>query len=355
MNKTLVKRLSIAVFAILLIAIITIPKLKSGNEEKGAAPSVRGGVIPVTIKVIKPENFTNKLQVSGSVIGNEEVQLRSEISGKVISIGFAEGARVNKGDLLVKVNDADLQAQLRKAEVEKKNASDKEYRQKILLSKDGISKETYETALNDLDASIAGIENIKAQIAKTEVRAPFNGIIGLRYISEGSYVTPSTQIASLQNSNPVKIDFSIPQRYANEISAGNLVQLKTAAGKTFTAKVYAIEPKVDPATRALQARAICNNDRGELIPGSYVSVEVSLNSVKNAVTIPTQALSLDISGERVFVFKNGIAVPTKVESGIRTESEVQITNGINVGDSIITSGIMQMRPRAKVRVLSIEK
>ncbi|KAF0158795.1 MAG: efflux transporter rnd family mfp subunit, partial [Ignavibacteria bacterium] len=184
---------------------------------------------------------------------------------------------------------------------------------------------------------------------------PFSGIIGLRYISEGSYVTPSTQIASLQSSNPVKIDFSIPQRYANEISTGNFVQLKTASGKTFPAKVYAIEPKVDPATRALQVRAICNNDRNELIPGSYVSVEVNLNSVKNAMIIPTQALALDISGERVFVFKNGIAIPTKVESGIRTESVVQITKGIDVGDTVITSGIMQMRPRAKVKVQAIEK
>ncbi|OGU67887.1 MAG: hypothetical protein A2499_14375 [Stygiobacter sp. RIFOXYC12_FULL_38_8] len=354
MNKTLVKRVSIAAFILLVLALIIIPKLKP-KEEISGAPAARGGIVPVTIKIIRPEDFTNKLQVSGSVFGNEEVQLRTETSGKVISIGFTEGARVNKGDLLVKVNDADLQAQLRKAEIKKKDAQEKEYRQKILLSKNGISKETYETAVNDLDASIADIENIKAQIAKTEIHAPFTGIIGLRYISEGSYVTPSTQIASLQSSNPVKIDFSIPQRYANEISTGNFVQLKTASGKTFPAKVYAIEPKVDPATRALQVRAISNNDRNELIPGSYVSVEVNLNSVKNAMIIPTQALALDISGERVFVFKNGIAMPTKVESGIRTESVVQITKGINVGDTVITSGIMQLRPRAKVKVQAIEK
>ncbi len=355
MSKTLIKGLSIAAFVIVILALIIIPQLKLKTEENSSAPMARGGVIPVSVKIIQPEDFTTDLNVSGSVFGNEEVQLRTEVSGKVVAILFKEGTTINKGDLLVKVNDADLQAQLKKAEIKKKDAEEKEYRQKILLSKNGISKETYETAVNDLDASIADIENIKAQIAKTEIRAPFSGTIGLRYISEGSYVTPSTQIASLQSANPVKIDFAIPQRFANEISVGNFVNLKTASGKLFSAKVYAIEPKVDPSTRALQVRAISNNDRGDLIPGSYVSVEVNLNTVKNAMVIPSQALALDISGERVFVYRNGIAVPANVESGIRTESQVQITNGIKMGDSVITSGIMQMRPRAKVKVLSIEK
>jgi len=355
MNKTLIKQLSIAAFVIIILALIIIPKFITKNDDTEKAPMARGGVIPVSIKVIAPEDFTTDLNISGSVLGNEEVQLRTEISGKVVSIGFNEGTKVDKGDLLVKVNDADLQAQLKKAEIRKKDAEEKEYRQKILLSKNGISKETYEEAVNNLDASIADVDNIKAQIAKTEIRAPFAGTIGLRYISEGSYVTPTTQIATLQNANPVKVDFAIPQRFANEISVGNYVKLKTASGKLFSAKVYAIEPKVDPSTRSLQVRAISNNDRGDLIPGSYVSVEVNLNTVKNAMVIPSHALTLDISGERVFIFKNGVAVPAKVESGIRTESQIQITNGIKMGDSVITSGIMQLRPRAKVKVLSIEK
>ncbi|KAF0149940.1 MAG: RND family efflux transporter MFP subunit [Ignavibacteria bacterium] len=355
MNKTLIKRLSIAALVLIILAIIIIPKLKSKEEGAGSAPIARGGDIPVTIKIIQPEDFTTDLNVSGSVFGNEEVQLRTEVSGKVVAISFNEGTKVSKGDILVKVNDADLQAQLKKAEIKKKDAEEKEYRQRVLLSKNGISRETYETAVNDLDASAADIENIKALIAKTEIRAPFSGTIGLRYISEGSYVTPSTQIASLQSANPVKVDFAIPQRFANEISVGNFVRLKTASGKLFSAKVYALEPKVDPSTRSLQVRAICNNDRGELIPGSYVSVEVNLNTVKNAMVIPSQALALDISGERVFVYRNGIAIPANVESGIRTESHVQISSGIKMGDSVITSGIMQLRPRAKVKILSIEK
>lgn len=355
MQPVLIKRIAIAAFVLIILAIIIIPKLSGKKEIEESTARTRGGIIAANVKIVKPADFENTLQVSGSVISNEEVELRPETSGKVVKINFAEGSRVKKGDLLVKVNDAELQAQLQKTEIRMKLAEDKEYRQKILLSKNGISQETYDAALNELNSSKADIQNIRAQIDKTEIHAPFDGTIGLRYISEGSYVTTSTRIATLQNSNPAKIDFSIPERYATEISVGNSVTVKNASGKNFKARVYAIEPKIDPQTRALQVRATCPNERGDLIAGAYVTVEVSLNSIKNALSIPTQALSLDISGQQVFLYKNGIAVPKKVESGVRTEDKVQIIKGIIAGDTIIISGIMQMRPRAKVKILSIDK
>jgi len=353
MNSKMIKRISAAVFIILLLGLIIIPRYCSGKENK-ANENARGGIIPVTVEIAKRTSMENNLQVSGSIIGNEEIELRTEIAGKVILIGFNEGGRVKKGALLLKVNDADLQAQLQKAELRKKLAEDKEYRQRSLLEKKGISQEAYETALNDLNSAKADIENIKAQIAKTEIRAPFDGKVGLRYISEGGYVTPSLKIATLQNDNPVKIDFSIPQRYAASISAGNSITIKTAAGKQHQAKIYALEPKIDPVTRALQVRALCRNDRGELLPGSYVTVNLALNDVKDAITIPTQALALDITGERVFVYKKGVALSVKVESGIRTEDKVEIVNGLALGDTVITSGIMQLRQRAKVKITSID-
>ena len=357
MNSKSVKNISIAGFVLVVLGLLIVPRFCSkkevGAEETGAR---RGGgaVIAVNVQIAKPSSFENTLQISGSVISNEEVELRMETSGKIIAINFKEGGKVNKGDLLVKVNDADLQAQLQKAEIRKKLAEDKEYRQKTLLEKKGISQETYDVALNDLNSAKADIENLKALIAKTEIHAPFNGTIGLRYVSEGSYVSSSTRIATLQNINPVKINFSIPQRYATEVSVGNPISIKSSSGKAYQAKIYAIEPKIDPATRALQVRAICPNERGELIPGSYLGITLALNDVKNAITIPTQALALDISGERVFLYKNGSAVPQKVESGIRTEDEVQIVNGIMPGDTIITTGVMQLRPRAKVRIMNAE-
>lgn len=355
MKNKLVKRISIIGFILVISGLILVPRFFSSKENRMIESAERtGGVISVSVQIVKPAPLENKLQVSGSIIGNEEVELRTEISGKIVGIGFKEGGRVNKGDLLVKVNDADLQAQLQKTEIRKKLAEEKEYRQRILLEKKGISQETYDALLNDLNSAKADIDNIKAQIAKTEIRAPFSGTIGLRYISEGSYVTPTTRIATLQNINPVKIDFSIPQRYAHAISVGNSVSIKSSSGKQYQAKIYALEPKIDPATRALQVRAICSNERGELMPGSYVTVNLALNEMKDAITIPTQALALDITGERVFVYKNGTAIPKKVESGIRTEEKIQIVNGITTGDTVITSGIMQLRPKAKVKITSVD-
>lgn len=357
MNSKSVKNISIAGFVIVVLGLLIVPRFCSKKEVGAVESGARrggGAVIAVNVQIAKPSSFENTLQISGSVISNEEVELRMETSGKITAINFKEGGRVNKGDLLVKVNDADLQAQLQKAEIRKKLAEDKEYRQRTLLEKKGISQETYDVALNDLNSAKADIENLKALIAKTEIRAPFNGTIGLRYVSEGSYVSSSTRIATLQNINPVKINFSIPQRYATEVSVGNPISIKSSSGKTYQAKIYAIEPKIDPATRALQVRAICPNERGELIPGSYLGITLALNDVKNAITIPTQALALDISGERVFLYKNGSAVPQKVESGIRTEDYVQIVSGIAPGDTIITTGVMQLRPRAKVRIMNAE-
>ena len=353
MNSRMIKRISIAGFILVILGLLIIPRYCSKKEIQ-TGEGVRGAIIPVTVEIVKRTTMENNLQVAGSVIGNEEIDLRTEISGKVILIGFKEGGRVKKGDLLLKVNDADLQAQLLKAGLQKKLAEDKEFRQKSLFDKKNISQEAYEIALNDLNTAKADIENIKAQIAKTEIHAPFDGKVGLRYVSEGGYVTPSLKIATLQNDNPVKIDFSIPQRYATSITTGNAITIKTSSGKQYKAKIYALEPKVDPVTRALQMRAICANDHGDIFPGSYVTVNLSLNETKDAITVPTQALALDITGERVFVYKNGIAIAKKIESGIRTEDKVQVVDGLAPGDTVITSGIMQLRNRAKVKITSID-
>ncbi len=353
MKNKLIRNLSIVIFILVITGIIIIPKLSSEkNTETPRAQSKGGAAISVNVQVIEASRFQNKIQVSGTTLSNEEVELHAEVSGKIININFKEGQKVKKGDLLLKVNDADLQAQLMKTEVRKKLVEEKEYRQKVLLSKQGTSQELYDTALNDLNSTKADIENLKALIAKTEIRAPFDGTIGLRYVSEGGYVTPSTQIASLQSLNPIKIDFSVPQRYASSISIGNKVKIKTVTGKEYQVKIYALDQKIDPATRALKARAVYANNRNEIMPGSYVTVDINLNDIVNAITIPTQALALDITGEIVYIYKGGKAVPRKVESALRTEEDVQIVKGLSVGDSLITSGIIQIRPGSRVKIAS---
>ncbi len=352
-SKTII-RVSLTIVFIIILVLVVKRIFTNGSEEKNTteAPRMAGRTIPVNIQVISPRPLEKNIQTIGTILSNEEVELKSEISGKVVKINFSEGTFVKKGTLLVKINDADLQAQLKKIELKRQLAADKEFRQKKLLEKNGTSQELYDTALNELNSLIAEIEAIKAQIDKTEIIAPFNGIIGLRYISEGSYITPSTKIASLQNNNPVKIDFSIPQKYFDLVKVGENISFKVSStGKTYNAKIYAIEPKIDESTRTLQVRATCLNSRNELMPGSFVEININLENLKDAITIPSQALVLDIAGEKVFLYKNGIALQIKVESGLRNEDEVQIVRGLQKGDTIITSGILQLRPKSKVKIV----
>ena len=271
--------------------------------------------------------------------------------GKITKILFREGSFVNKGDLLVKINDADLQAQLRKAESKVKLSREKEFRQSQLRDGNLISQEEYDNTLGELNVNKADYDLIKAQIDKTEIRAPFSGVIGLRSISDGSYVTTSVIIARLQNLSSIKVDFSIPERYFSSVKTGDELEFKiSGSDKLFKAKVYAIEPRIDPATRTLQIRAICSSAYRELIPGAFANVELSLKEINDAILVPTVAIVPELKGQKVFLYKSGVVYPQKVELGIREETRVQIVSGLSKGDTVITSGILQIRPKSKIKI-----
>lgn len=352
-NKGIIAGVAVIALALIILA----PKIFSSKAKQEGPASGRDINAAVNVKIAKidPRTIENKVYSSGTILGNEEVDLRSETSGKITQILFTEGARVSKGDLLLKINDSELQAQLKKANYSRNLAKDKEFRQRALLEKQGTSQESYDMALNELNSADADIELIKAQIAKTEIRAPFDGVLGLRSISVGSYITPNTSIVSIQSNNPVKIDFSIPEKYYGFIKSGSGVSFRIQnSSKLYKAKVYAIEPKIDLSTRTIQVRAIANNDDKSLFPGSFAEIEVILDNINNAIMIPSEALIPDIEGEKVYVKKNGKAVPRPVHSGIRTNQEVQILDGLAKGDSLITSGIMQMRPGLPVKAAEVQ-
>ncbi len=349
MNKKL-KIILYASIGIIVLFLIALPKLQSDDGSNNPPPAVmRGAPVQVSAYILKPENLANRVISSGTIFANEEVQLRSEVAGKITGIYFREGTRVKKGDLLVKINDAELQAQLTRAESRLKLLQDREYRQRVLLQREAISQEDYDAALNELNVSKADVEIIKAQIEKTEIIAPFDGTIGLRYVSEGSFVNNNTVIAGLQDTNPVKIDFSIPERYSGSVKTGDPVQFRVVGSeRVFTGKVYAIESKIDPVTRTLSIRAICPNNDGDLIPGSFANVELVLDEIKEALLVPTQAIIPELKGQKVFLFRDGIAVPVEVETGIRTDVHVQLTSGVSAGDTVITSGLLQIRQGSKI-------
>ncbi|HXG39016.1 MAG TPA: efflux RND transporter periplasmic adaptor subunit [Bacteroidota bacterium] len=351
------KKIIISVLFVAVLVIAALPKIKpafnrSNAPTGGAAPDQR---LPVKVHVVRPDTLYEKIFTTGTLVANEEVELRSEVSGKIVKIYFQEGSRVSKGDLLVKINDAEMQAQLQRELSRKELAEKAEQRQRQLFERALISQEAYDAAKNELNSVNASIQLIKAQIDKTEIRAPFEGLIGLKYVSDGSYITPTTRIATLQDTHPIKIDFSIPEKYANVVRKNMSVIFKVQGlDRVYEGMVYAIEPKVEQATRTVLLRATSPNPNGELFPGSFAEVELILQRIDNALTIPSEALIPDIAGQRVFIARDGLAQTQRVQTGIRTATTVQITDGVKAGDSVITSGILQLRSGMPVQIAQVE-
>jgi membrane fusion protein (multidrug efflux system) len=350
------KRIIIWAALIIVIAVIVVPKLDLFSGKKAARSAQAPGMRQISVSgaVVKQSSIQNKIFSNGTLVSNEEVELRSEVSGKITQILFEEGRRVKKGELLLKINDSELQATLKKNKVRETLARDREYRFKQLLEKNLTSQQEYDNQLSELNSVLADVEFTEAQIAKTEIRAPFDGVIGLRSVSVGSYITPQSKIATLQSINPMKVDFAVPQKYFGLIKEGKTIFVKLAAtGKIYTGRVYAVEPKIDQNTRTIQARAIVPNDRGELSPGAYVEIDIILEDIKDAILVPTEVVIPDIEGEKVFVYKNGKAVSQLIRTGIRTENEIQITSGLSLGDTLIVSGIIQIRPNARIKLNTV--
>lgn len=309
---------------------------------------------PMTVQgvVVHLERLSNSIRVTGSLLAGEEVELKSEVSGVLTKLALREGQAVTKGSVLLKLNDAELQAQLRKLLSRKKLLEEQEFRQRKLLEIKGISQNEYDVALNELNSIKAEMELTQAQIARTEVRAPFSGTTGLRYVSEGAYITPATRIATLTNLSALRLDFAIPGQYASLVRVGESVEFTLqGTDNHYTARISAIEPRIDPATRTVQIRALFNNNRTpKLFPGAFAEVKLNLQDINNALMIPTEALIPEIKGQRVFVAKNNVATPVDVETGIRTERKLQIVSGIQEGDTVITTGLLQIKGGANVNV-----
>ena len=326
----------------------------SNNNSKNEMPKAGAGK-PSTMNlegiIAKTETFDNNLSLSGSIEANEQVEIRSEVSGIVESINFKEGSFVSKGQLLFKVNDAELRAQLRQASTKQGLASENERRANLLLKKEAISQEEYEIARAEFKSTQSQSQLIQAQIAKTAVRAPFSGKIGLRSISPGTYITPAILVANLVNISKLKITFSIPEKYATEVKTNSTLSF-TISGSTekFTAKIYAIEPSVDANTRTLQVRAIAENSNGKLLAGTYANVELPLNIIESAFVIPSEAIVPIQNGKKLFILKDGKVKEMPIETATRTDASILVLSGIKAGDTVITSGVMSLKNDMPVEV-----
>lgn len=322
-----------------------------GDSDAGGNKSDKPKAMRLDGIVVKPQTFDNNLSLSGSIEANEQVEIRSEVSGIVESINFQEGSNVSKGQLLFKVNDTELRAQLSQANTRESLAAENERRAKLLLQKEAISQEEYDVARAEYASTRAQSQLIKAQIAKTAVRAPFSGRIGLRSISKGTYITPAVLVANLVNIGKLKITFSIPEKYASQVKNNTILNF-TVSGSTdtYTAKVYAIEPSVEVATRTLQVRAITENKDGQLLPGTFANVELPLDIIKDAIVVPSQAVIPVQDGKKVFISYMGKAKEISVETATRTDASLLILSGLKAGDTLITSGVMALKNDAPVKI-----
>jgi membrane fusion protein (multidrug efflux system) len=352
-------RIIINILLVLVLAgIIFYPKLKpflAGEQAAGSRMSrgMRGGGQPLFASgyLIQPTDMSELILTTGSLVPDEEVDLSFETSGKVVGIYFSEGSYVEEGDLLAKINDRPLQAQLLKLQAQQKLTREREFRQRQLLDRDAISRESYDQVATDLQAIEADIKLIEARIAETELRAPFDGVVGLRMISEGAIATTQTKIVRLVKDRPLKIDFAIPERYSGQVAPGFPITFTIdGIAKTFNAKVYAVAPKVDINTRTIEVRALYNNTKGEFKPGRFASIKAQLSQMTNTIKVPTQAIIPEMEGEKVFIYKGGKAKEVKVEIGLRTEAHVQVRKGLEFGDTLLTTAILQLRQNLPVQL-----
>ena len=333
---------------LLLILIIAFPKIRpmfSGGDT--ASPEFQPRqrqALSVSAYVITPRTLREEVRSTGNLLPDEEVDLSFETSGKVVGIHFTEGSYVSEGELLAKMNDRHLQAQLQKLQAQRRLLVEREFRQRSLLERDAISQEAYEQVVTELETIDADIELLEARIAETEVRAPFDGIVGLRYISEGSFASPNTRLARLIKTQPLKIEFSIPERYAGAITPGFPVQFRVDGFlEPMHAEVYAVDPLVDERTRTIRLRALYDNKDEKLNPGRFAAISMQLAEIDNAIAIPSEALIPEMEGDRVFVYRSGQAQPVYVTTGLRTEDRVQILDGLSHGDTLLVTGVLQLR------------
>src|SRR5450759_606991 len=333
-------------YAVILLAILGLYSCHRKKEKiKDNAP------VMVDVIIAEKANFPSSIEVNGVSLSEEMIELHPEISGRLTYLNIPDGASVEKGTVLAKINDADLQAQLEQQKVQLELALKTEQRLKQLLTVNGINQSDYDAALSQVNTINANIKVLNAQIDKTVIRAAFSGKLGLRMVSPGAYVTPQTLLGTLQQSDNIKIDFTVPDFYANLAQVGNIVSIQTNESNVkLTAVISAIDTQINVDTRNIKARARLNS--GKISPGTFL--KVLLNKDEEGILVPSNALIPDASSNQVIIIKNRKAVFVKVETGIRNADAVALSSGVNSGDTIVVSGVLFVRPNAYVKVRNVK-
>lgn len=327
-------------------------KNNSASKEKSLRKSTDG--FSVEGYIVKPVLLNQKITVSGTLRPFEETVLMPDVSGRITSIHLPEGKFVRQGTLLVKLFDDDLQASLKKLKTQLSIAEQTEIRQRELIQVNGISQQEYDQSALQVSSIKNDIEIVNAQIRKTEVLAPFDGVIGLRYVSVGTQVTPTVSLATIRTTDKLKLDFSVPEKYSRYINEGSLVKFTIQGDDdVHSGKVIATEESIETSTRNLNVRAVVEGSSPVLKPGAYASVELDLGIISDAMMVPTQSIIPQERNKKIIVVRNGIADFTSVTTGIREASKIQVLQGLKMGDTIAITGIQFLKPEGKVRFSKI--
>lgn len=333
-----------------LTLLLVIACNRSGDKPDGPGKPARVSydVLSVEGYVVKPSVLNASVTAAGTLLPMEETELHPEASGRVVALNLPEGKTVNKGDLLLKIFDQDLQTQLRKLETQLKQAEITEQRLSDLLKVKGISQQEYDLAALEVQLLKNELDLVRINIGKTELRAPYTGTVGLRRISPGAYVTPATPVATIRSTGTLKLDFSIPEKYSHLVRPGQTISFTSEGDKRpHTATVQATEQSISTETRNLQVRAMVQTSSGShLMPGGFAEVSLNLGKQAQALMIPTQAIVPQARDKIVFVSRNGLATPVPVKTGVRQSGMVEITEGLAVGDTIAVTGMLFLRPQA---------
>jgi membrane fusion protein (multidrug efflux system) len=345
MHKPVVTTVGL-LLSLCLVALTGCKKEEAGSIRQVMAPFV------VEVVTVKSQPFRETLFATGTLRARESVTLQAEREGVVREIRFEEGKPIKAGEVLVVIDDSELQARLAGAKAELELAAAMEKRDRELIATNRlISQAAYEQSLANLHIAEAALQLTEAQLKKTRVVAPFDGIAGLRQLSVGAYVIAGTSIGSFQDLSALKLDFTLPERYLQNLRSAQTVNIRVAgANGPITGRIYALEPAIDVATRSLLVRAIIPNEEQRLLPGAFAEVEVVLAEISDAILIPPIALIPGLKEQKVFVQRNGEVEERQVETGLRTADRVQIVKGLEPGEELITSGILQLRPGTKVQV-----
>jgi membrane fusion protein (multidrug efflux system) len=332
------------------------PALRPSAKLKAAVAKPARAALPVQTAIIHLQALEESLTATGTVRAEESIDVQPEVSGKLLKIFFQEGTVVRAGELLARINDSELRATHQRAVYRRELAGLKARRISQLVANGGVTQQEYDIAISEFNVLEAEVSLIEAQLARTEIRAPFDGVIGLRNVSEGAYVTPLTKIATFQRLDQMKVDFALPEKYAYRIKPDSEVSISVAGGsQPLQGRVYAVDPRIDGATRTVLVRALCPNPGGRLLSGGFVSVRLAMARVPDAILVPSFAVLLGVTEKSVFVVEDGKASRRVVSTGTRTNSAVQILEGLRSGDTIITSGLQQLRDGQPVRVLEAEQ